>query len=454
MERLDQRDPEELRRRNMVLRRVAYIASAFAIAISSAVATALISGGDGFPRALLFVFEMKMNAAIGFGSAAIGLFALQRGLRGLSTLGALIPLFIGCWTLLEYAGVRLTIDEVFVRDWYGQSKPHPGRIAPNTAAILILLGVTVLTLSFIKNRHFRIVSAQFLPLAIVALAIEALAGHIGKSDFALSWWAPQAMSVPSGICSLLLAAGLLANGWQSETAKISHLPVWVPLAYGSVVALIDVYTPLEVNAGILYIPLVLFALWFDRAHIAILFAAISSLLILLGLLASPRGLIPIEIVLVNRSLAIGSVWLVAALVYRQHFVKRRLRQSEHHFSVAQQIAAVGSFELHFSRMELRASEAFAAMHGLGPDRIIEWSSFLRNWIPPEDRPGIEDMVSGARAGARSRDLEYSFLRPDGTVRSGLMHCDLLSTRREILQGSSASSTTPPRFVARNCNRPI
>ena len=393
--------------------------------ISVLILSAWFSHIDRLPAILPFVFEMKVNAAVGFAFAAAALIALLRGDRRLCVAFALGPLLIGAVTILEYLGAAVSVDQLLLLDWSAAGSPYPGRPAPNTATILMLFGGIFLVLGHTRNGRLRNLIIQFAPLAILALAFETLAGHIGQSGFALSWWTLQPMSIPSALCSLILGGGLLAYGWQFETARISRLPLWVPLSFCFAVALLDVYTPLEVDVGILFVPLVLCALWFERATITIVVAAIATLLILFGLFASPPGQIAFQAAAINRGLAIGCVWIVAALVYGQHIARKRLRQSEHHFAAAQRIAAIGSFELRFRGMRFSGSEAFVAIHGLDPRQMKDWESFLRNSIPPDERGDLEDMVAAARDGTRSRDLDYSFIRPDGIVRNGTMHCDLL-----------------------------
>jgi PAS domain S-box-containing protein len=395
------------------------------MSISVLILLAWFSHIDRLPTVLPFAFEMKVNAAIGFAAAAAALVALLRGRRRLSSGFALVTLVIGIATILEYLGAPVSVDELLIVDWSGVPGSHPGRPAPNTATIFILFAAIFLVLDLTRSGWFRNAVAQFVPLAILALGFETLAGHIGQSGFALSWWTLQPMSIPSAICTLILGGGLLAQGWQVETARIARMPLWLPLLFCFAVALLDIYTPLEVDVGILFVPLVLCALWFERAMITLAFASIATLLILFGLFASPRGQIAFEAAATNRALAIGCVWVVAALVYAQHGARKRLRQSEHHFAAAQQIATIGSFEMRFRGMRLRGSDAFVTMHGLDSRNYDDWESFLRNSIPPDERRNVEEMVSAARAGTRSRDLDYSFIRPDGIVRNGVMHCDLL-----------------------------
>eukprot|EP01035_Chromulina_nebulosa_P036455 gene36455-49104_t len=301
----------------------------------------------------------------------------------------------------------------------------PGRSPPNTATILLLSGIVILLLLTAQREAPRRVALLLVPLAIVAVAIEALAGHIGHSAVAVGWWSRQAMSIPSALCALSLGAAILAHGWQDETAVISRLPPWLPALGFFAVALFDVYTPLDINAGLCYAPLVACALWFQRAYLTIAFAAMATLLIIFGLFASPPGQIPFAVAVVNRSFAIAGMWLIAALVYTQHLARRRLRRSEHHFATAQTIAAVGSFELRFADMVLRGSSAFEAMHGLPHGRPCHWADFLRHGIPPDEHDALEAMIAAARRGERSRDLDYSYLRRSDDVHNGVMHVDLL-----------------------------
>lgn len=425
MERLTQLDSDELKHRNEILRWTAASTAALTMFISGLILLIWFSHFDRLSAILPFIFEMKVNAAIGFALAAAAMVALLRGHRQLNVVFALGALFLGAATILEYLGAPVSVDQLLLRDWAAGASRYPGRPAPNTATIFILFGGIFLVLGFARSGRVRNLILQFAPLAILALAFETLAGHIGQSGFALSWWTLQPMSIPSALCSLILGGGLLAYGWQFETVKISRLPLWVPLSFCFAIALLDVYTSLDIDVGILFVPLVLCALWFERANITIVAAVLATLLILLGLFASPPGQIPFQAAAINRGLAIGCVWLVAALVYGQQVARKRLRQSEHHFAAAQRIAAIGSFELRFRGMMLSGSDAFVAMHGLDSRRASAWESFLRNSIPPDERGDLEDMVAAARGGTRSRDLDYSFIRPDGSVRNGLMHCDLL-----------------------------
>ncbi len=426
MERLQQLEPGLLARRRAALRSASIAGAVTTVAISLGILLLYASDDESLYRAHRLLFQMKANSALAFAAAGGALIALLYGKRRWSAALATVPLLIGGLTLLEYLGVGVAIDELLFRDWSLGARPFPGRPPPNTATILLLAGGVLLLLQLAARRATaRRFALLVVPLAMVAVAMEALAGHIGQSAFAVGWWSGQPMSIPSALCALSLGAAMLAQGWQDETAVISRLPLWLPALGYFAIALFDVTTPLEVNAGLCYAPLVACALWLQRAYLTIAFAAMATLLIVFGLFASPPGHIAFAVAAFNRSLAIGGVWLVAALVYMQHVARRRLRHSEHHFATAQKIAAIGSFELRFDDMELRGSNAFNALHGLDEGTTCDWATFLRSSIPLDERDTLEGMITAAKAGQDARDLDYSYLRRDDDVRNAVMHVDLL-----------------------------
>ena len=434
MDRLQELEPEYLNRRIAILRSVSIVGAVIAIAISAAVLLMDVSHDVRLYEEMPSLFAMKVNSAIGFAAAGGALLARVHGRVRTSAALAVLPLLIGVLTLLEYLGVHFRIDELLIRDWHAGAGEIAGRSPPNSATVLLLAGAIFLILAGARGEAARKFALLLAPFAILAIAMEVLAGHIGHSDFAIGWWSHQPMSIPGALCALSLAGAILAYGGQFEMAVISRLPIWIPFVGYFGVALIDLYAPREVNAGALYVPLVFTALWFQRGYITIAFAVIATLFIVLGLFASPPGHISFDIAAINRAFAIGSVWLVAALVYGQHIARRRLQESRLHFATAQTIAAIGSFELRFADMLLRGSNAFQKMHGLPVGQAGDWPSFLRKGISPDERGAMEELISAAQGGTRSQDLDYSYLRPDGAVRTVVLHADLLFMSQGVPAG--------------------
>jgi PAS domain S-box-containing protein len=418
---------DDLERRRRSLRRVANSSALLTVAISLVVLLLWTTHLRSADATLPFLFEMKVNTALGFGAAGIALYLLERERPLVAARVALAPILIGLVTLVEYL-VRLDIpfDQLLIRDWSAQAELLPGRPSPNSAIALIGLGAATIALVKARPSPARRIIVKFICFAVIAIGMAAIAGYIADSAFAIGWGTLRKMALPTATCSIAMGAGLMAYSWQSETVAIARIPVWIPALLAFAIVLFDVSTPLEINAGICYVPLVFCALWFERPHVAIIFAAISTLLILFGFFASPRGAVALWAVELNRSLDILAVWVVALLVYLQRRATRDLERGARHLASAQELAEVGSFELDLGRMRFKPSVQFDTMYGLAPMPIRDWSEFARATLPPDDRAAIEAIFAAARRGEELRDLDYSFLRADGAARNAIMHCETLA----------------------------
>ena len=82
---------------------------------------------------------------------------------------------------------------------------------------------------------------------------------------------------------------------------------------GLIIFSFDLALPLGVAGGVPYVTLVLFGLWFRRHSWIIIFALVSSALLVAGYLLSPEGGIP-WMTLTNRFLAFFAIWVTALLL--------------------------------------------------------------------------------------------------------------------------------------------
>lgn len=79
--------------------------------------------------------------------------------------------------------------------------------------------------------------------------------------------------------------------------------------------LFDLSTTFETAAGLGYLPIVLCSLWYKPPKMAFAFAALASMLTLVGFFLFPH-ILPITTTLVlNRFLTIGVMWCMAILIY-------------------------------------------------------------------------------------------------------------------------------------------
>src|SRR5438128_1237408 len=132
--------PKGLPEGDLDLRRPASIAAAAVLIGAAGLAVGWLLGSPATIAALSPT--MKPNTAVALGTFAASLLLQLRGHGRAGQALAVVGLSIGALTLLEYAaGVDLGIDQVLARDAKNEeSLLHPGRMAPNAALGLLLLG--------------------------------------------------------------------------------------------------------------------------------------------------------------------------------------------------------------------------------------------------------------------------------------------------------------------------
>jgi hypothetical protein len=181
-----------------------------ALAIGAATIAAWLSGAKDNSLAG-FLTVMRLNAAFGFAVAGASLVADTFGsarVRGIRLAGGGIIALIGGLTLLEYAGGRdFGIDNLLVTDWRIGIFPA-GRMSPQTALILALIG---LALMILNDSRRRATITKGIAVAIAATAILALAGHtMGAGPRGAVWGPLGTMPVHGAVAALSCSLGLLA----------------------------------------------------------------------------------------------------------------------------------------------------------------------------------------------------------------------------------------------------
>jgi signal transduction histidine kinase len=176
------------------------VAAAVLIGAASLVAAWMLAS----PSAIAVLSRtMKANTTLSLGALAASLLLQLRGHTRAGRVMALAPLCIGALTVLEYAaGLDLGIDELLVRDARNQeSALYPGRMAPNAALLVFLLGLALAT--FAREDSASRLLAGTASLIVAVLSLFAVIGYLyGAKSF---------YKVPNAIrLSQYTAAGLLA----------------------------------------------------------------------------------------------------------------------------------------------------------------------------------------------------------------------------------------------------
>ena len=425
MDRFKEISPKDLQRQDRILAWVSEVGPLFAIFITGAVLVAWLSHAAIVYQSASFLFSTKFNAALGYFLVSTAFVLHLRDQPRAARVLAGLALLIGLLAIAtQVSGMPAGLGELFVRDWPATGPDHAGDMPIIAALTIVILSIAVLAFELFPSTTPRNVVIQLIGLVTIACMFEFVAYRLfeGQSPFA-STYAYRISGVGSAT-AMILGGAILAHSWRLEPMTVMRVPIWLPFVFCLVVAMLDISTPPELNVAICYIPLVFFALGFNRPSAVIDLAALATIFIVLGTLVSPGGQMPIWMVIVNRMLAIMAVWFMAALVNALLKARNRSRRSQQHLAAAQRVANSGSFELTFRTMTLDGSHAFDLMHARreGPD---SWSSFVENSVAPDDRAALLALVENARNGTLSSALEYNFLGADASAHNAILHTRLI-----------------------------
>jgi diguanylate cyclase (GGDEF)-like protein/PAS domain S-box-containing protein len=162
---------------------------------------------------------MVFNTGLCFLLSGIGLLLgtpdtarLQRIRTGI---GAFLAMLCSL-TLLEHVFDRsLGIDMAFLHAWFDYGNTRPGRMAPNTAAGFISIGLTYLLLHRVdtKKTAFGIVTLTFCTLGI---GLTGLVGYLLAPDLLFGWARSARMAVHTASGFILCAIGLWLSWSKAE----------------------------------------------------------------------------------------------------------------------------------------------------------------------------------------------------------------------------------------------
>ncbi|WP_208248854.1 ATP-binding protein [Rhizobium sp. T1470] len=265
---------------------------------------------------------MALNTALCFALSGLGLIcSVQTGQRShmlaflLFSLAAAMSgqrlieiVFVGDQTqIIEHFLTGLIVEPAFT------ARIDSG-MAPNTAVVFF---VANLSLAFaLSGREERAQLVQELVgYVVIGLGMAALAGYATRSEHGYQWGASIGMAVHTAAGLVLLGSATLARSWWVKPESSGRMPIWLPAVICLTGLFVDLYTPLGVANGILYVPLVLASLWFGNKNAPFSFAFACSVLVSLGFFAVDREGVGYWYEATNRAITIATLWLVALLVF-------------------------------------------------------------------------------------------------------------------------------------------
>ena len=186
------------------------------------VAVALIQVLPGFP-------PMQYNTALGFmicGAALLTAALEQR--RPTLLLGGLAT-GMGIATLIQYVfHTDLGIDDLMLETYLLTGVSNPGRMPPNTAVALTLIGTALLGLSCRPLSRSRHLYPALLGTIVISLGTAALVGYAARVPGAYGWGHFNPMSVHTALGLILLGGGIVGLAWNATQRPSSETPPWLP----------------------------------------------------------------------------------------------------------------------------------------------------------------------------------------------------------------------------------
>jgi PAS domain S-box-containing protein len=186
------------------------------------VALALIQVLPGFP-------PMQYNTALGFMICGAALLSAVLDLRRPTALLGGLSAAMGLATLCEYLNqADLGIDNLLGETYVFTGVTNPGRMAPNSALALTLVGAALLCLSCRSISRSRHVYPAMLGSIVIALGTAALVGYAAGLPGAYGWGHLNPMSVHTALGFILLGGGTVGLAWNAALGETSEAPPWLP----------------------------------------------------------------------------------------------------------------------------------------------------------------------------------------------------------------------------------
>jgi PAS domain S-box-containing protein len=195
--------------------------------------------------------------------------------------------------------------------------------------------------------------------------------------------------------------GLAATRQFSRRAlmPLASVPLWVSIPLYAAVWVFDLYTPLGLAAGIVYVPLIFCASWFRRSDAVFIAAAVATMLIIAGLLISPESdRLTLETVLFNRLFSITTVWITALILHHQKRTQRQLQRSKEQLQAAIRGSSLGMWDWDVATGVFSFSEQWASMLDYRPDELEPHVRTWKQLLHPDDRAQFEHDMAQYFAG--------------------------------------------------------
>ena len=376
------------------------VAASGPVLIGAIVLSGWIFGIPTFKSVLPGLATMKFNTTLGLMIVGAGLLLVPRrnpadavGQYLLALAMGAIAALLGSLTLVEYVGVPLGLDELFVSDPDMTSLPYPGRMSPATAAGIACAGAAVMCLacavraSGATERRWDVTVAHLLAAVPAGIGYLSLAGYVCGADSLYSFGPFVSVALHTAVGLALLASAILLTlpdlGWRSAFADR-------PVALSVLARLLPLSLLIPFIAG-------LFVVQGSRYHV---YDALFD---------------PALLTLVAAVTSIGLTWIATTEVRR---AEGRMRESEARLRSLVETAADGIIVARSDGLILSVNRAALGMFGYGrADELVGRN--LRILMPATEAVRHDGYIAAHREGAPARVIgvpgrELLAIRRDGS----------------------------------------
>lgn len=177
------------------------------------------------------------NTALALALAACAVLAEHRGRHTMSRLCLSLVVGLSLVSLAQYAlGVKLGIDELFVRPYIRTDTPFPGRMAPN--ACFCLLALSLAEFIRLPASRVRLAPAGVLPGMVAALSLTTLLGYALGLPVNIGFRDLTVMAMPAALGLLALSVGSLSAALRVHSRAFPGVRnPWLPVTVGMFFAL-------------------------------------------------------------------------------------------------------------------------------------------------------------------------------------------------------------------------
>lgn len=174
---------------------------------------------------------MQFNTALIILLYSFVLQAIDKHSRKFSLILTIFILFFLLLTLFEYIfNINVGIDTLFIHSFLETNTSSLGRMAPNTALALLMIGYALFSLHKWSTGvvgKYKMLTITLLCVTAFSLGIIPLIGYSNKLETAYAWGNFTRMALHTATCIVLISMAILVKIWNKELDRLFFAPLAV-----------------------------------------------------------------------------------------------------------------------------------------------------------------------------------------------------------------------------------